>query len=127
MKLTQILQPGCLKVPVDGRDKESVITELVDLLDALDAAADGERDEHFLSNLLNEFHHGLSRTDGGRDVQEDQFVGPGVAVAGTEFHRVAGITQVQKVDALDDAIVFDIETRNDSLGQHVVAFRAQMS
>jgi fructose-specific phosphotransferase system IIA component len=34
MILTQILQPDCIKVPVEKRDKEAVITELVDLLDA---------------------------------------------------------------------------------------------
>ena len=33
MILTQILQPTCVKVPLEGRDKNSVITELVDLLD----------------------------------------------------------------------------------------------
>ena len=32
MILTQILQPTCVKVPLDGKDKDSVITELVDLL-----------------------------------------------------------------------------------------------
>ncbi len=34
MQLTQILQPACIKVPLDGEDKQLVITELVDLLDA---------------------------------------------------------------------------------------------
>jgi fructose-specific phosphotransferase system IIA component len=34
MILTQILQPDCIKVPVASRDKEAVITELVDLLNA---------------------------------------------------------------------------------------------
>lgn len=34
MILTRILRPGCTKVPVESRDKRSVITELVDLLDA---------------------------------------------------------------------------------------------
>ena len=34
MILTQILQPDCIKVPVENTDKEAVITELVDLLDA---------------------------------------------------------------------------------------------
>lgn len=33
MILTQILQPDCIKVPVENRDKEAVITELVDTLD----------------------------------------------------------------------------------------------
>jgi fructose-specific phosphotransferase system IIA component len=32
MILTQILQPTCVKVPLEGRDKESVITELTDCL-----------------------------------------------------------------------------------------------
>ena len=34
MILTQILQPTCVKVPLEGKEKKSVITELVDLLDA---------------------------------------------------------------------------------------------
>jgi mannitol/fructose-specific phosphotransferase system IIA component (Ntr-type) len=33
MVLTQILQPECVKVPLEGKDKVAVITELVDLLD----------------------------------------------------------------------------------------------
>ena len=53
MILTQILQPDCIKVPVENTDKEAVITELVDLLDtngllldrdiALDAVITRER------------------------------------------------------------------------------------
>ncbi len=34
MILTQILQPTCIKVPLDNTEKEAVITELIDLLDA---------------------------------------------------------------------------------------------
>lgn len=34
MLLTQILKQNCIKVPLEGKDKESVITELVELLDA---------------------------------------------------------------------------------------------
>jgi len=34
MTLTKILQPTCVKVPLESKDKKSVITELVDLLDA---------------------------------------------------------------------------------------------
>ena len=33
MLLTQILRLACVKVPLEGKDKQSVITELVDLLD----------------------------------------------------------------------------------------------
>ena len=34
MNFTQMLQPSCVKVPLQGRDKRSVITELVNVLDA---------------------------------------------------------------------------------------------
>lgn len=34
MNLTDILQPGCVRVPLEGKDKDAVIVELVDLLDA---------------------------------------------------------------------------------------------
>jgi fructose-specific phosphotransferase system IIA component len=34
MILTQILQPDCVKVPVENKEKEAAITELVDLLAA---------------------------------------------------------------------------------------------
>jgi fructose-specific phosphotransferase system IIA component len=34
MLLTQILKQNCVKVPLEGKDKESVITELVELLDS---------------------------------------------------------------------------------------------
>jgi len=33
MILTQIVQQGCVKVPLEGKDKQSVITELVNVLD----------------------------------------------------------------------------------------------
>ena len=34
MTLTQILRLDCVEVPLEGKDKQSVIDELVDLLDA---------------------------------------------------------------------------------------------
>ena len=40
MTLTQILQPSRIKVPLEGKDKKSAITELVDLLDAKGALLD---------------------------------------------------------------------------------------
>ncbi|TSA53579.1 MAG: PTS sugar transporter subunit IIA [Planctomycetaceae bacterium] len=52
MILTQILQPDCIKVPVESRDKEAVITELVDLLDANGLLLD--RDEALEAVLTRE-------------------------------------------------------------------------
>jgi fructose-specific phosphotransferase system IIA component len=34
MMLTQIMQPGCVKVPLEAKDKESAINELVNVLDS---------------------------------------------------------------------------------------------
>jgi mannitol/fructose-specific phosphotransferase system IIA component (Ntr-type) len=34
MILEQLLQPGCVKMPLQGKDMHSVITELVDVLDS---------------------------------------------------------------------------------------------
>jgi len=34
MFLTEILKPTCIKVPLEGEDKNAVIAELIDLLDA---------------------------------------------------------------------------------------------
>jgi len=34
MLLAQIIQPGCVKAPLDAKDKTSAITELIDLLEA---------------------------------------------------------------------------------------------
>jgi len=52
MILTQILQPDCIKVPVENRDKEAVITELVDLLDTSGLLSD--RDETLEAVLTRE-------------------------------------------------------------------------
>jgi len=52
MILTQILQPDCIKVPVKSRDKEAVITELVDLLDANGLLLD--RDDTLEAVLIRE-------------------------------------------------------------------------
>jgi fructose-specific phosphotransferase system IIA component len=42
MTVTKILQPTCVKVPLEGKDKKSIITELVDLLDDTGALLDKE-------------------------------------------------------------------------------------
>ncbi len=42
MILTQILQPACVKVPLESKDKESAILELVDLLNDNEPLSDRE-------------------------------------------------------------------------------------
>ena len=52
MILTQILQPTCIKVPVDSNDKDSAITELVDMLAASNQIKN--RDEVLEAVLMRE-------------------------------------------------------------------------
>ena len=52
MNLTQILRPACVKVPFEARDKQSVITELIDLLDSEGLLLD--RDTALESVLMRE-------------------------------------------------------------------------
>jgi len=112
---------------IDGDLLGAAAQQLVDLLDALDAAADRKRDEDVLGYFLHHVDDGLARADRGGDVQEDQLVGSHVTVSGPQLDRVAGVAEVEEVDPLDHAIVFDVETGNDSFGQHVAAFRPQIS
>jgi len=52
MTLTKILSPSCVKVPLAGKDKNSVITELVDLLE--DAGLLRDRDAVLEAVMLRE-------------------------------------------------------------------------
>ncbi len=52
------------------------------------------------------------------DVEKDQLVGALAIVAIGQFDRIAGIAQVDEVDALDHAAAGDVETGNDAFGEH---------
>jgi hypothetical protein len=54
----------------------------------------------------------------GGDVEEDEFVRALGVVGLGALHRIAGITQLLKLDALDDATGVDVETGNDAAGEH---------
>jgi fructose-specific phosphotransferase system IIA component len=94
MVLTQILQQKCIKVPVLSRDKQSVITELVDLLNANKLLND--RDVALQSVLARE--QTRSTGIGGRiaiphgksSAVNDLVVGMGIAHKPIEFDSIDG-------------------------------------
>ena len=57
------------------------------------------------------------------DVEEGQLVGALLVVAGGDLDRIAGVAQLDEVDALDDATGGDVEAGDDSFGEHVAAGR----
>src|SRR6185437_15097577 len=66
-------------------------------------------------------HHVVERVAAlmtGGDVEKAQLVGPLAVVKAGLLDRVAGIGQVDEVDALDDAAVLYVEARDDAHLQH---------
>ena len=90
MILTQILQPTCVKAPLEGTDKDSVITELVDLLAASGQLED--RDVVLESVLMRE----QTRSTG---------IGSGVAIP---HGKCSGVTElVMAIGIVKNGVDFD--------------------
>jgi hypothetical protein len=53
-----------------------------------------------------------------RYVEKAELVGAFAVVDASDLGRVAGVFELEKPNALDDPTRFDIETWNDSLGEH---------
>ena len=90
MILTQILQPTCVKAPLESKDKESAITELVDLLAASGQISD--RDAVLESVLMRE----QTRSTG---------IGSGVAIPHGKSDGVKEL--VMSIGIIKDGIDFD--------------------
>jgi len=116
MLLTQILEPTCVKVPLEGKDKNSVITELVDLL-----AGNGmllDRDRALEAVMLRE----QTRSTG---------IGAGIAIphgkcnAVKELVMAIGITgeplDFESVDSKPVSIVILLVSPADQTGPHIQA------
>ena len=54
----------------------------------------------------------------GPDVEENQFVGPLRVVTPRDLDRIARVAQVDEVDALDDSAAVNVQTGDDTSGQH---------
>ena len=80
----------------------------------IDAPADGEGDADVRSHLLDQLREGFPALMRGGDVEIDQLVGTRAAVGGTQLHWVAGIAEIDEVDALDGLPVFDVQTGDNS-------------
>ncbi len=116
MVLTQILQPTCVKAPLDGTDKNSVITELVDLL------AD--------NNLLLDRDVVLEAVFA-REQTRSTGIGSGIAIPHGKCEGVAdlvmavGIAQVPvNFDSIDQkpvSIVILLVSPADRTGPHIQA------
>jgi len=102
------------------------IQQCTDIVHVRDTTADGERNEDLVRDGLDHVVQQAARLDAGADVEEGELVRTLVVVAPRDFDGIAGILQVDEVDALDDATRRNIETGNDALGEcHDVILPAQ--
>ncbi len=93
------------------------VEQVANVLHGTHATAHGQRDEHLAGHALDGMQGGVAAIDAGGDVEEGDFVGTLLVVATGNFHRVAGITDVLELDALDHPAVVHVQARDDALGQ----------
>lgn len=114
MILTRILKPSCVKVPLEGKDQRSVITELVNVLDA----------NKLLSNRDDALQSVLTR-----EQTKSTGIGSGVAIphgkckAVRELVMAIGIARQPvdfgSVDGKPVSIVILLISPSDQTGPHI--------
>ena len=92
--------------------------QLTDVIERSHAAADRQGHEADLGGAADDVDDRAAVLVARRDVEEAQFVGPRLVVGDGALNWIAGVAQVDELDALDDAAVLDVEARNDARFQH---------
>jgi fructose-specific phosphotransferase system IIA component len=116
MVLTQILEPECIKVPLAGRDKESVITELVDILDTNKLLVD--KNDVLQAVLSREntrstgIGSGIAIPHGKCKGVEDLVMAIGISRQGVDF---------QSIDSKPVHIIVLLASPTDRTGPHIQA------
>ena len=116
MLLTQILESDCVKVPLEGKDKESVITELVELLSENKLLAD--KDEVLQFVLAREktgstgIGAGIAIPHGKCKGVKDLVMALGVSREGIDF---------QSIDSKPVYIIVLLVSPIDKTGPHIQA------
>ena len=70
-----------------------------------------------VGGALDDLDHRIAAVGAGGDVEKDQLVGAFTVVEGGELHRVTGVAKIEKLDALHDAAIGDVEAGNNPPSQ----------
>ncbi len=113
---------------VDGDLVSAGFEQRAHVVCAAHTAADGERHEAALRRAADHVEDGAALLVTCGDVEEAELVGPRLVIGGSGLDGVAGIPEIDEVDALDDAALFHVEAGYDADFQHddgVIAGPAQ--
>jgi hypothetical protein len=99
---------------VDAHLVRAGVQECPDVVDFRHPAAYRQWDEDLIGDRLDHVVEQRARLHAGGDVQKCQLVGALRVVAASDLDRVAGVAQVDEVDALYDAAVGDVEAGDDA-------------
>src|SRR6202047_4406441 len=89
-----------------------------DIVDRADAATDRQRHEAGLCGAPDHIQHDAAIFMGRRNIEKAQLIGAGGVVGDRRFHGIAGIAQIDEVDALHHPAVLDVETGDHAHLEH---------
>src|SRR6266568_5920148 len=89
-----------------------------DILKAAYTATNGDGNKYLFRGPAHNIKHGGTIFKGSRDIEKNDLIRPFAIVKRGKLYRITGITQVNKVDALDNTSHSHIQTGDDALGQH---------
>ena len=84
------------------------------IFDVVQRTADGERHEAGLGGAGNHIEQDAAILMAGRDVEKTELVGTRRVIGLGGFDRIAGVDEIEKLHALDDAAVLDVEAGDDA-------------
>ena len=92
------------------------IEQTAHIFDRPDSATHRQRNKHLAGYRLDDVQNQIPPIAGRGDVEKGELICTLLVVAGGNLHRVSGIAQFNKIDALDHAATSDVQTGNDAFG-----------
>jgi len=93
------------------------IEQRADVVDVAHASSDRQGNEHLVGHGTDHLVEQPAGLHACPDIEEGELIGALAVVAAGDFDRVAGIAQVDEIDAFDDAALGNVEAGNDALGE----------
>ena len=89
-----------------------------DILNCANSATYSQRHKALFGGFLNDIQNNIPLFMTGRNIQKNQFISTGPVVGPCSFHRIPRIAKIHKFNPFDDTAVIDVQTGNNTFGQH---------